>query len=99
MFLVQTRLFWCRRRFFGFAQDDVLVVGLVGEDLFAAGGGDAVDGGGELERGAVGVVGVLPEEDALGLGPLAGDGFRGFEEVGGVGEEGAVPEVGGAAFG
>ena len=40
---------------------------------------------------------VLPEEDAAGAGPFEAEGEVVFEDCGGVGEEGAVPEVGAAA--
>ena len=73
-------------------------VGLVAEYLFAAGSCEDVDGSGEGWE-LVGWVGEgLPEEDALGAGPLLRDGLWGFEDGRGVGEEAAVPEVGAAAF-
>ena len=75
-----------------------LAVGLVADDLFASGFYENVNGagkGGEL----VGWVGEgLPEEDALGPDHLAARDCGGFEDVRGVGEEAAVPEVGAAAF-
>ena len=39
----------------------------------------------------------MPEKDAAAFGPLEIEGDVVFEDVGGVGEEGAVPEVGAAA--
>ncbi len=41
---------------------------------------------------------VLPEEDAATVGPLEAEGDGVLEDGWGVGEEGAVPEVGAAAF-
>jgi hypothetical protein len=40
----------------------------------------------------------LPEEDAATVGPLEAEGYGVLEDGWGVGEEGAVPEVGAAAF-
>ena len=66
---------------------------VVGEDGFAAGGGEGVDGaeGGEIARAAGGVVG--EEEDAAGACPELVEGGFGLEDVGGVGPEAAVPEA------
>ncbi len=75
-----------------------LAVGLVADDLFASGFYENVNGTGKWGE-LVGWVGQgLPEEDALGTLPLGGEGGRGFEDFGGVGEEATVPEVGAAAL-
>ena len=65
----------------------------VGEDGFAAGGGEGVDGavGGEIVLAGGGVGG--EEEDAAGAGPERVEGGFGFEDGGGVGPEAAVPEA------
>ena len=68
-------------------------VGLVGEDLFTAGLGDEVGGAGE--RGDV--IGLGPEKDAAIFGPKEAEGELGFKDGRRIGEEGAVPEIGGAA--
>lgn len=68
-------------------------IGLVGEDLFAAGLGDEVGSAGQLED----VVGFGPEKDAAVGGPEELDGEVVLEDGRGVGEKGTVPEVGGTA--
>ena len=70
-------------------------VGLVAENLFAAALGDEV---GLAGQGGEGLAEILPEEDAAAVGPLEAEGYGVFEDGWGVGEEGAVPEVGAAAF-
>ena len=69
-------------------------IGLIAEDLFAAALGDEVGLTGERGKG---VVEILPEEDAAGLGPLEVEGEVVFKDGWRVGEEGAVPKVGAAA--
>ena len=76
----------------------LLVLLPVRQDPFAAVRGYDVDRGWQLQDGAVRVVWVFPEEDALGAAPSGGDLLAAVEDFGGVGEEGAVPEVGGASF-
>ncbi len=69
-------------------------IGLIAEDLFASALGDEVGFAGQAGDW---FVEVLPEEDAACFGPLEAEGDIVFEDVGGVGEEAAVPEVGAAA--
>ena len=66
---------------------------LVGEDGFAAGGGEGVDGAveGKFFQALGGVVG--EEEDAAGAGPELVEGGVAFEDGGRVGPEAAVPEA------
>ena len=60
---------------------------MVGEDGFAAGGGEGVDGaeGGEVGGAGGGVVG--EEEDAAGAGPELAEGVFGLEDVGASGQK------------
>jgi len=79
----------------GTARASALVrIGLVAEDLFATALGDEVGLAGERRDG---VVEVLPEKDAAGLGPLQIEGQGVLEDMWGIGEEATVPEIGAAA--
>ena len=68
-------------------------VGLIGEDLFAAGCRDHVAAAAEFGD----VAGFGPEKDPAIAGPEKLKGEVVLEDGRGIGEEGAVPEVGGAA--
>src|SRR5580700_11091443 len=72
--------------------------GLIGDDLFAAGFRNHIDGTREPGQRA-GLAGeVLPKKDALRARPSGGKRLRSLKYLRRVGKKGAIPEVGTPAF-
>ena len=66
---------------------------MVGQDGFASGCGEGVDGAERCEVVGAGGGVVGEEEDAARAGPELAEAVFGFEDVRGVGPEAAVPEA------